>query len=407
MNKISWIRSIFVLLLSFCNLTLYASEVVTNSPPTTQNPTNSSPQSIVPAPPNVDAKGYILMDANTGIILAGKNIDMHMPPASLTKLMTLYQVAAALNANRLHLNDRVTVSEKAWRTGGSKMFIKVGDQVPITALIQGIAVVSGNDACVAIAEHLAGTEDSFTDLMNHTANQLGMKNTHYTDSTGLPDPKHYTSPRDLAILTKAIITNFPRNYGWYSQKWFEYNGIKQPNRDILLWRDPSIEGMKTGHTEDAGYCLVSTASRNGMRLISVIMGSASTRTRANASLALLNYGFHFYESKKLFTANVPLKQLRVWFGQERTVPVGVLRDLYLTLPIGQLASAQSTIMLNKNIKAPVEKGQPLGIISIKVNNQDYLSQPLVALQNDPKGGIFSKIADSISFLFDKIIPKFS
>lgn len=411
MKRADLIKRILVLLFSIVYISAYAIEDKVKSTPTSAqdgpNAASALPATIIPAPPTLDAKGYILMDANTGIVLAGKNIDTPMAPASLTKLMTLYQIATALKANRLHLDDLVTISEKAWRTGGSKMFVQVGNQVPVKDLIQGIAVVSGNDACVAIAEHLAGTEESFTDLMNHSAKLLGMKNTHYTDATGLPNPNHYTTPRDLALLTQAIANQFPEYYGWYSQKEFEYNGIKQPNRDILLWRDSSIEGMKTGHTDDAGYCLVSTASRNGMRLISVIMGSSSSRSRANASLALLNYGFRFYESKKLYAANTAIEQPRVWFGKNKTLPVGVLKDIYLTLPTGQLDKIQANININQRIKAPIQKGQALGNISLKLNDKDYLNAPLVALQDDPKAGIFSRMKDHIALLFNNMLHRSS
>lgn len=405
--KTSWIKRFVLLFFTVMTIHVFAetkTDTTTESSPT---PSTNLPQTIIPSPPTVDSKGYILMDANTGTILAGKNIDNRMPPASLTKLMTLYQIASALQANRLHLNDQITISEHAWRTGGSKMFVKVGDQVPVNALIQGIAVVSGNDACVAMAEHLAGTEESFADLMNHSAKILNMQNTHYTDATGLPDPNHYTSPRDLALLTKAIINQFPSYYGWYSQKEFQYNGIKQPNRDILLWRDPSIEGMKTGHTEEAGYCLVSTASRNGMRLISVVMGSSSTKARADASLALLNFGFRFYESKKIFAANTPIKQPRIWFGQKRELPVGVLKDIYLTLPTGQFDRMQATISVDNWIKAPIQKGQSLGNITLKLNDKNYLSEPLVALEDDPKAGFFKRIKDQIALMFNKMLHKSS
>lgn len=410
MNK-GLLKHIALICFSLIYLTVSAAPVQntnTQEPPKpTANPTpnDTSPvaQSIIPSAPTVDAKAYILMDANTGAILASKDMDTQLPPASLTKLMTLYQVASALKANRIHLNDRITVSEKAWRTGGSKMFIKVGDQVPLTDLIQGIAVVSGNDACVAVAEQLAGTEDSFAELMNHSAKLLGMSNTHYTDATGLPNPNHYTSARDLALLTKAIINQYPEYYHWYSQKEFFYNGIRQPNRDILLWRDPSIEGMKTGHTDDAGYCLVSTASRNGMRLISVVLGSSSTRNRADASLALLNFGFRFYETKKIFTANVPIKQQPVWFGKTNTVPLGVTNTLYVTLPTGQTDKIKTAITVNNDIKAPISKDQQLGTINLTLNDKPYLTKPLVALQAVPEGGFFSRMKDHVTFMFHRLL----
>jgi D-alanyl-D-alanine carboxypeptidase (penicillin-binding protein 5/6) len=404
MNIRIGLTKILLILVSSITLTALAAQEAPNPQPSPPTPTpGSSQESIIPSAPALDAKGYILMDANTGAVLASKEIDTRMPPASLTKLMTLYQIAIALRTHRVEMNTPVLISEKAWRTGGSKMFVKVNDHVPLSDLIQGISVVSGNDACVAVAEQLAGTEESFAELMNHSAQLLGMKNTHYTDATGLEDPNHYTSPRDLAVLTRAIVNDFPEYYNWYSQKEFEYNGIKQPNRDILLWRDSSIEGMKTGHTEEAGYCLVSTASRKGMRLISVIMGSASTASRANASLALLNYGFRFYESKKLFAANTPIKQPAIWFGKEKTVPAGVFRELYVTLPAQQMDKLKTKVTVLNNLKAPLQKGAVVGNITLSLNDKVYASQPLVALQDVPKGGFFSRMKDHVTFFFHKML----
>lgn len=403
------LQHIAIICLSAMYLTVFAAPSQKSATSDTANQTTTSattsapPSSIIPAAPTVDAKGYILMDANTGEVLAGKEIDTRMAPASLTKLMTLYQIASALKANRIHLNDPIPISEKAWRTGGSKMFIQVGDRVPLADLIQGIAVVSGNDACVAVAEQIAGTEESFAELMNHSAKLLGMKNTNYTDATGLPNPNHYTTPRDLALLTKAIVNQFPEYYHWYSQKEFFYNGIRQPNRDILLWRDPSIEGMKTGHTDDAGYCLVSTASRNGMRLISVVMGSSSTRNRADASLALLNYGFRFYETKKIFAANAAIKHPRIWFGKSDTVPLGVTQNLYVTLPTGQVDKIKASVTFQDNIKAPIQKNQQLGVINLTLNDKNFLSTPLVALETEPKGGFFSRMKDHVVFMVHKML----
>lgn len=376
-----------------------APQIVTAS---STSPTTPSIQNFIPSPPNIDAKGYVLMDANTGQILGGKNIDSTMPPASLTKLMTLYQIAAALKANRLHLQDLVAVSEKAWKTGGSRMFIRVGSQVPVNDLIQGIAVVSGNDACVAMAEHIAGTEEAFANLMNQTAVRLGMKNTHYTDATGLPNPQHYSSPRDLAILARAIITDFPEYYHWYSQKWFQFNGIRQPNRDLLLWRDGSVDGMKTGHTNEAGYCLVSSAKRKDMRLIAVVMGSSSVQSRANASLALLNYGFRFFESRKLVNANQALKTPRVWFGKNKTTPVGVQKDLYVTLPVSQNKNIRASLTLNKSIVAPIKAGDVVGQIEVTQGDKELMKTPLVALQDNPRGGFFSRFYDHIAKFFSKL-----
>lgn len=395
MKIIAWVKYCFVIAFTLISLTSYAAKTTSPISSDVKAVQTSAQPSLIPAPPTLDAKAFILMDANTGLILAGNNYETPLPPASLTKLMTLYEIASALKSNRLHLNDAVNISEKAWRTGGSKMFVKLGDHVPVSALIQGIAVASGNDACVAIAEHIAGTEESFADLMNKSAQQLGMKNTHYTDSTGLPNPQHYTTAFDLAILTRAIVSQFPEYYNWYSQKWFEYNGIKQPNRDLLLWRDPSIEGMKTGHTDAAGYCLVSTASRKGMRLIAVVMGAPSIKARAAGSLALLNYGFHFYESKKILAANTPVKQQRIWYGKNKYLPIGVTSDFYVTLPTGQIDKVKSNITTNKHITAPITKNTPVGTVIVTIKDRQITSAPLVALEDEPKAGFFSRMLDHV------------
>ena len=268
----------------------------------------------IPAPPDFDAKAYILIDANSGHIIAEKNADQHLAPASLTKVMTLYLIAQALSAGQTHLTDMVNVSEEAWRAGfgGSRMFIKVGTTVSVQDLISGIATASGNDATVAIAEHLAGSEQGFVNLMNQTARKLGMDNTNFTDSNGLPNNSHYSTARDLSVLSKAWIANFPEYYPWFKERWMTYNSIKQPNRNRLLWRDSSVDGLKTGHTNDAGYCLVVSAVRNGgMRLISVILDAKSDEARTKYSEALLNYGFRFFETRKLFAANTKLVSPRV------------------------------------------------------------------------------------------------
>lgn len=374
----------------------------------TPKATSSAP-AIIPEAPPVEAKAYILLDADSGYIIAQKNMEQQLPPASLTKLMTMYVVSGMLKSGRIHLTDPVLISENAWRTGGSRMFVQVGSTVPAHDLINGIIVASGNDACVAMAEHVAGNEASFVDLMNKTAAELGMKGTHYADATGLPNPSNYTTPLDLSILSRAIIYNYPEDYQWYSQKWMEYNNIRQPNRNLLLWRDPSVDGLKTGHTDDAGYCLVASAKRNNnMRLIVVVMGDSSTKQRATDALALLNYGYHFFETRKVFAKNTPLTQLRVWFGSHKTTPLGVSRDLYVTVPIGQSAQLKAEVNVQSAVNAPISKGQSYGDVQIRLNNPSQSivgSQPLVALAENPTGGFFSRLSDHVSLFFSRWFHK--
>lgn len=363
-------------------------------------PTNQ-PQ-ISPAVPNIDAKGYVLMDAASGKILAEKNADARMAPASLTKLMSLYIISNALQSGFIHPEDKVRISTKAWKTGGSRMFVKVGDEVPVKDLMQGIAVDSGNDASVAMAEYVAGTEEAFATLMNQQAKALGMNDSHFIDSTGLPNTGHYSTPRDFAILAQALTRDYPEDYKLFSQKWFTYNGIKQPNRNRLLWRFQYADGLKTGHTDDAGYCLVASAVKDHMRLISVIMGAPNDRTRTEDSIRLLSYGFRFYETHKLYDAKKPLTQARVWKGKTKEVGLGFEHDMYVTIPVGQYKNIQAVIKLNEPLTAPIIKGKTYGALQISVNNQLLMTQPIVALNDDPKGGFVRGISDSMSFRIHKL-----
>ncbi|HSW69681.1 MAG TPA: D-alanyl-D-alanine carboxypeptidase family protein [Gammaproteobacteria bacterium] len=366
-------------------------------------PIPTQPQPVIsPSSPNINASGYILLDANSGKVLAEKNADARMAPASLTKLMTMYVISNALKSGNIHLDDKVRISEKAWRTGGSRMFVKVNDEVPVRDLLQGIVVASGNDASVAMAEYLAGTEEAFAGLMNTEGQLIGMKGSHFMDSNGLPNPNHYSTPRDLALLAAAIIRNFPEDYQLYSEKWFSYNHIRQPNRNRLLWRFPYADGLKTGHTEAAGYCLVGSASKNGTRLISVIMGAPSDSVRTEDSIRLLTYGFRFYETHKLYNGGSALIKVRVWKGQEKQVALGVSKDFYVTIPAGQYKNIQANLELNDPIKAPVLKGQAYGTIKVTLNNQILASEPLIALNNNMKGGIWRSMSDSLSFSFNKL-----
>lgn len=366
-------------------------------------PSRSSPP-IIPAPPVIDAKGYLLIDADSGYIITQQNQDVPMAPASLTKLMTMYIVSGALKEGRIKLTDNVPVSEAAWRTGGSRMFIQVGTQVPVQDLINGIVIASGNDACIAMSEFIAGSQSSFVDLMNKMSAQLGMKNTHYADPTGLPDPTNYTTPYDLSILTRAIIYHYPQDYKWYSQKEMTYNNIKQSNRNLLLYRDPTVDGLKTGHTDDAGYCLVASAKRdNNMRLIAIVMGSKSPKQRANDVEALLNYGFRFFETHQIYTANTPLSKQRIWFGKNKETAFGVGQNFYVTTPIGQYQQLKAALTMEPKLQAPIVKGQSYGQAQVTLNNQVIATQPLIALADNPVGGFFSRMIDHVSSWFSKIM----
>lgn len=369
-------------------------------------PVQTQPRPIInPTAPNLDAKGYVLMDAYSGKVLAEKGADERMAPASLTKLMTMYVISAALKNGTIHLDDKVLISTKAWQTGGSRMFVKVNDEVPVRSLLQGIVVASGNDASVAMAEHIAGSEESFASMMNAEAKALGMANSHFVDSNGLPHPDHYSTPRDLAILAQAIIKNFPEDYRLYSEKWFTYNGIRQPNRNRLLWRFQYADGLKTGHTNDAGYCLVASALKDGTRLVSVVMGAPNDNTRTEDSIRLLTFGFRFFETHKLYSAATSLGQARVWKGKQKDVAIGLSQDLYVTMPAGQYKNVHADIKLVEHIKAPVAKGQSIGTLTIALNNTVLAEKPLVALAESSKGGVFRTMADSVNYSFQKLFTK--
>jgi serine-type D-Ala-D-Ala carboxypeptidase (penicillin-binding protein 5/6) len=376
----------------------YAADVVpaTSLPDSISSPPLISNRPLItPSAPVLNAKAYILIDVNSGKIIAEKNSEAKLPPASLTKIMTLYVISNALNNEQLHLNDSVHISRNAWQTGGSRMFVKVGQAVTIEDLLKGIIVDSGNDACVAIAEHLGGSEAGFAEIMNHQAQELGMVNSHFTDSTGLPDQNLYTSAKDLAILSRALINHFPQYYHWYKQKWFIYNGIRQPNRNRLLWRDSQVDGVKTGHTNDAGYCLVSSAMRDNMRLLAVIMGSPSESTRVDDSERLLNYGFRFFETHELYKAGQAVTQMPVYKGKRTTLNIGMREDQYVTIPNGQYQRLNINTKTPKNLQAPVTKGDRVGELLIQFDNNIIANYPLYALEDLPKGGIFTRMKDSI------------
>lgn len=350
---------------------------------------------ITPTAPSLNAKAYILIDVKSGKIIAEKNSDQKLPPASLTKMMTLYVISSALSNEQIHLSDPVRISQEAWKIGGSRMFVKEGQQVSVEELLKGIIVDSGNDACVAMAEHLGGSETGFTDIMNQRAQNLGMTNSHFTDSTGLPNPDHYTSAKDLAVLGRALIENYPQYYHWYKQKWFTFNGIRQPNRNRLLWRNSQVDGVKTGHTNDAGYCLVSSAKHENMRLLAVVLGSPTETARADDSERLINYGFRFFETHQLYKPGAAITELSLYKGQTDKISIGVNEAQYVTIPSGQYQRLSVTTKVPKYVEAPLKKGDKIGELVVKFDNNIIANQPLYALQDAATGGFVTRMKDSV------------
>ncbi|WP_319379972.1 D-alanyl-D-alanine carboxypeptidase family protein [Thiomicrorhabdus sp.] len=354
---------------------------------------------VIPSPPSIAGKAYLLIDINSGNVLASKDPDKPVEPASLTKIMTGYVVINELRNGNLHLDDMVTISQKAWKMPGSKMFIEVGKQVSVQDLIKGMVIQSGNDASVALAEHVAGSEEVFAQLMNKYAKSLGMTGTHYVNATGLPNPDHYTTARDLATLTKALITKFPEEYEWYSEKKFTFNGITQYNRNKLLWQDPTVDGLKTGHTDSAGYCLVSSAKREEMRLISVILGASSAKMRIQETQKLLNYGFRFFETHKLYNAQQRLNDVKVWEGTRDLIGIGLQDDLYVTIPRGQYKNLKIESSIQPQITAPIQNLQELGTLHISLNDKLLVERPLVSLAEVEEGSFFKKVIDQLKLFF--------
>ena len=354
---------------------------------------------VTPSAPALNAKAYILIDVDSGKVIAEKNSEERLPPASLTKMMTLYVISDALHHQQIKLGDMVRVSKEAWKIGGSRMFIKEGNQVSVEDLLKGIIVDSGNDACVAMAEHVGGSENSFTDIMNQQAQKLGMKNSHFTDSTGLPNGDLYTTAKDLAILGRSLVMDFPQYYQWYKQKWFTYNGIRQPNRNRLLWRDSQVDGIKTGHTAEAGFCLVSSAKRNSMRLLAVVLGEPTDSSRADDSEKLLNYGFRFFETHALYKTAQSISNASLYKGASEKVPVGLNDNLYVTIPTGQYQRLNVSTKIPAYIEAPIKKGDKIGDLLVKFDNQIISTQPLYALQSVESGGMYTRMKDSLRLTF--------
>ncbi len=357
-------------------------------------------QAQVPSAPELGATSYVLLDFHSGETIAEKQPDLRVEPASITKLMTSYVVFRELANGQLSLDDSVLISKKAWRTGGSRMFVEVDTEVSVEDLLMGVIVQSGNDASVALAEHVAGSEEVFAQMMNAEAERLGMDNTSYENATGLPAPEHYTTARDVAILARALIDEFPEYYRWYSQQEFTYNDITQQNRNLLLYRDQSVDGLKTGHTEAAGYCLATSALRDGMRLISVVMGTESESARATASQALLNYGFRFFETFKLYSAGDVISSTPVWKGELEEMRLGIDGDVFVTVPRGSQGSLSAEVLVPSNPIAPFEQGQQFGTLEVSFDGEPRLQRPLVVLDEVPQAGWWGRTTDGIGLWFD-------
>jgi D-alanyl-D-alanine carboxypeptidase (penicillin-binding protein 5/6) len=365
-----------------------------------QRPTPPPPKNMpTPAAPALGANSYILLDFNSGHVLVESNPDMRVEPASITKVMTSYVVFTELAGGNIKLDDVVNISETAWRTGGSRMFIEPSMEVTIEQLIKGMVIQSGNDASVALAEHLAGTEDAFAGLMNHYAAQLGMTNSHFMNATGLPHEDHYVTALDVAILSAALIRDFPEYYAWYSEKEYSFNNIRQHNRNNLLWRDPAVDGLKTGHTQAAGYCLAASAKRDGMRLVSVVLGSSSESSRVSESQSLLNYGFRFFETVQLYKAGQELAQGKVWKGKKEQIRLGIKDELFVTIPRGRYDDLDAQVEMRPELVAPIAEGEEVGQISIRLENDEVTSRGLVALESIEEAGFFGRTWDGMSMWF--------
>jgi D-alanyl-D-alanine carboxypeptidase (penicillin-binding protein 5/6) len=354
----------------------------------------------IPKPPATGATAFIIQDFHSGRVIAEEASDLPVEPASITKLMTAYAVFKELASGNIALEDMVTISEKAWRTPGSRMFVEVGKHVSVENLLKGMIIQSGNDATVALAEYIAGSEETFAALMNRHAEELGLTRSHFMNSTGLPDEEHYMSARDIARLAGMLIREFPDYYDWYSQKEFTWNDITQYNRNKLLWRDESVDGVKTGHTDSAGYCLVTSAVKEGMRLITVVLGTKSENARAEASQALLNYGFRFFETHKLYDTGTALTNARVWKGASETIQLGLDKPLYATIPRGQYKSLDASMTVDNRITAPVDAGQALGMVLVRLGDDVIAEQELVALQDVGEGSFWQRIVDEAMLYFE-------
>lgn len=354
----------------------------------------------IPKAPALDARAYILMDYESGKVLAESKADERMEPASLTKLMSAYAVFKALKENRLKLDDMVPISEHAWRAEGSRTFVKVGTTVPAEVLIKGMIIQSGNDATIALAERVGGSEAGFVQLMNEYSKRLGMKGTHWQDASGLPNDDHYTTARDMAIMSRALISEFPEYYKYYSMKEFTWNNIKQQNRNGLLTRDPTVDGLKTGHTNSAGYCLVTSAKRGNMRLITVVLGTPSVRAREDGSAALLNYGYTFYETAKVKSRGDTILTPRVYKSEVENAPIGVLQDIVVVVGRGEAATLKTTATVNEPLIAPLPANKPVGTLTVTTQTGDAVAKvPLYPLKTVEEGGLWTQMVDTVMLWF--------
>ncbi|NOQ93597.1 MAG: serine-type D-Ala-D-Ala carboxypeptidase [Methylophaga sp.] len=351
-----------------------------------------------PTAPTIAAKSYILQDFASGRVIAEQNSEQRLPPASITKLMTAYVVSHELASGNINLADDVLISEKAWRMVGSRSFIEVNTKVPVEVLLRGMIIQSGNDAAVALAEHIAGSEETFAQMMNQYAQQLGMFNTNYQNATGLPSADHYTTAKDIAILSTAIIRDFPDHYKWYAEKEYTYNNITQHNRNKLLWRDATVDGLKTGHTEEAGYCLAASAQRSGMRLVSVVLGTRSENARAQETQKLFNYGFRFFESHELYKAQDKITDVKVWKGADKLVNLGLATSLAVTVPRGRYKELVATTNIQQPVIAPIVLGSTLGQVEIRLGDELIATQTLVALNGVEQGSWWRRLIDSLMML---------
>jgi serine-type D-Ala-D-Ala carboxypeptidase (penicillin-binding protein 5/6) len=392
-------------LIPFAAAVLLVGVAVAQTPPRPSPvPRPVVPDAPVPPPPDVDGKSWVLMDYATGQILASKEPDLRVEPASITKIMTDYVVSAEVANGKVHMTDPVTITENAWRGGGagtdgSTSFLKLNSQVPLKDLLYGLIIQSGNDAAIALAEHTAGSEQAFAGLMNAYAKQLGMVNSNFQNASGYPIANHYTTAHDVAMLSRALIKDFPDDYAISAVKEFEWNGIKQHNRNTLLWRDPSVDGIKTGHTAAAGYCLAASAKQGEARMIAIVMGASSEKARADSAMALLSYGFRFYETHKLYDSSKPLATPRLWKGETNQLPLGVADNVLVTVKRGQYDQLKAIMDIPATLIAPFKKGQQVGTLRITLAGQPVQSVPLIAMNDAPQGGFFSRLWDSIMLWF--------
>lgn len=353
-----------------------------------------------PQPPEVDAKAHFLVDMHSERVLSEGGADERVEPASLTKMMTSYVVFSEMARGKFKLADEVLVSEKAWRMKGSRMFIEVGTRVPVEALLMGLIVQSGNDAAVALAEFVAGDESTFADLMNRHARRLGMSGSHFTNASGLPEPDHYSTARDMGRIAAALIRDYPEFYPWNAVREYEFGGIKQRNRNALLFRDDSVDGLKTGYTRAARYCLVASARREGMRLIAVVMGAESSRARARIAQSLLNYGFRFYETRPVYASDEKITDVRVWKGDTRRLALGLEQALYVTVPRGRYDEIDAKMEIVTRLVAPVSAGEQQGVLRLDLGDELSVERPLVALDNVAEGNLWQKVSDHVRLMFE-------